>query len=63
LYNIPTEFGILMKLVSLIKICPNGAYSIFRVDKHLYYMFPIMYGSKPGNVLTLLLFKFVLGFK
>ena len=38
-HNILIEFGVLMKLEILRKMCPNGAYSRFRVGKHLYYMF------------------------
>ena len=35
LYNILIEFGILMKLVRLIKMCLNETYSRARVDKNL----------------------------
>jgi hypothetical protein len=41
LYNIYTEFGILMKLVRLVKICLNETYSRVRVGKHLSDTFPI----------------------
>jgi len=41
LYNILIEFGIPMKLVRLIKMCLNEAYSRFRVGKHLSDVFPI----------------------
>jgi hypothetical protein len=35
LYNILIEFGILMKLVSLIKMCLNETYSKVRIGKYL----------------------------
>jgi len=35
LYNILNEFGIPMKLVRLIKMCPNETYSRIRVGKIL----------------------------
>jgi len=41
LYNIIIEFGILMKLVELIKMCLNETYGRVQVDKHLPDMFPI----------------------
>jgi len=41
LYNILIQFGILMKLVRLIKKCLNETYSTVRVGKHLSDMFPI----------------------
>jgi len=50
LNNILTGFGILKKLVRLIKMCLNETCSRSRVDKNLSDMFPIMNGSKPGDV-------------
>ena len=60
LYNILIEFGILMKLVSLRKMCLKGTYSRFRVGKHLSHMFPIKNGLKKGDALSPLLFNFAL---
>jgi len=61
LYNILIEFGIPMKLVRLIKMCLNEAYSRFRVGKHLSDMFLIKNGLQKGDALSLFLFKFALG--
>jgi hypothetical protein len=46
LYNILIEFSIPMKLVRLVKICPNETYSRVRVEKHLSDTFPIKNGLK-----------------
>ena len=46
LYIILIEFGILMKLIKLMKMCLNEAYSRVCVGKHLYDMFPIKNGLK-----------------
>jgi hypothetical protein len=35
LYNILKEFGVLMKLLRLIKMCLNETYSKVRIGKHL----------------------------
>jgi hypothetical protein len=35
LYNILIEFGVLMKLVRLIKMCLNETYNKVRIGKHL----------------------------
>jgi len=48
-----------MKLVSLIKMCPNGSYKRVRVSKHLSDMFSITNGLKQGDALSPLLFNFV----
>jgi hypothetical protein len=58
LYNILIEFGIPMKLVRLIIMCLNETYSKVRIGKHLPDRFPIQNGSKQGDALSLLLFKF-----
>ena len=44
LYNILTEYGIVMKLVRLIKMCLIETYSRVWVDKHLSDIFPIKNG-------------------
>jgi len=54
------QFGILMKLVRLIKMCLNETYVRVRVGKHLSDMFPIKYSLKQGDALTPLFFNFVL---
>ena len=59
-YNILIEFGIPMKLVSLIKMCMNETYSRDWVGKHLSDMFPIKNGLKQGDALSPLLFNFAL---
>jgi len=58
LYNILIEFGILMKLVRLTKMCLNETYSRARVGKHLSDMFPIKNGLKQGDALSPLLINF-----
>ena len=58
LYNILTEFGILLRLVMLIKMCLNETYSRVRVDKNLPDMFPIRNGLKQGDALSPLFLNF-----
>jgi hypothetical protein len=60
LCNILIEFGILLKLVRLIKMCLNETYSRFRVGKHLSDRFPINNNLKQGDTLSPLLFNFTL---
>jgi hypothetical protein len=60
LYNILLEFGIPKKLVGLIKMRLNEAYSKVRVGKLLSDKFPIQNGLKQGGSLSPLLFKFSL---
>ena len=60
MYNILTEFGILMKLVRLIKMCLNETCSRVRVDKNLSDVFPVRNGLKQGDVLSPLLFNVAL---
>jgi hypothetical protein len=60
LYNILIEFGILMKLVRLIKMCLGEIYSRVRVGKHLSDMVPMKKGLKQGAALSPLLFNFAL---
>ena len=62
LYNILIEFGILRKLVRLIKLCLNEMYSRVRVGKYLSDMFHIKNGLKEGDALTQLLFNFYLDY-
>ena len=58
LYNIFNEFGILMNMVRLIKMCLIRIAD--RVDKNLSDMFPIRNGLKQGDGLSPLLFNFAL---
>jgi hypothetical protein len=60
LYKILIEFGIPMKLVTLIKICLTETYSRVLLDKNLSDVFPIRNGLKQGDGLSLLLFNFTL---
>jgi hypothetical protein len=60
LYNILIEFGVPMKLVSLIKTCLNKTYSKIRIGKNLFDSFPIRNDLKQGDALTPLLFNFAL---
>jgi hypothetical protein len=60
LYNILIEFGIPMKLVTLVKMCLNETYSRVWVGKHLSDTFPIKNGLKQGDALSPLLFNFAL---
>ena len=55
LYNIAIEFGILMKLIRLIKMCLNETYSRAWVGKNLCGMFPFRNGLKQGDALLQLL--------
>jgi len=57
LYNILKEFGIPIKLISLIKMCLNETCSRVRVGKYLSDMFPIKNGMKERNSLSSLLFN------
>jgi hypothetical protein len=49
-----------MKLVRLVKMCPNETYSRVRVGKHLSHTFPIKNGLKQGDALSPLLLNFAL---
>jgi hypothetical protein len=60
LYNILIEFGIPMKLVRLIKMGLNYAYSKVYIGKHLSDSFPIQNGLKQGDASSPLLFNFAL---
>jgi hypothetical protein len=59
LYNILIEFGVIMKLVRLIKMCLNYIYSKVRLDKPLSDSCPIQSGLKERDALSPLLFNFV----
>jgi hypothetical protein len=59
-YNILMEFGIPMKLVTLIKTCLSETCSIVRVGKHLSDMFTIRNCLKQRVALSPLLFIFAL---
>jgi len=60
LYNTLNEFGIPMKLVRLTKMCLNDTYSRVQVGKHLSDVCPIRNALKQGEVLSLLLFNYLL---
>ena len=60
LCKILIEFGIPLKLVRLIKMCPNETYSRVRVGKRLSDRFRIKNGLKEGDALSPLLFNFAL---
>ena len=60
MYNILPEFGILMKLKMLIKLCLHETCSRARVGKHLSDTFHIKKGLKEGDALSPLLFNFAL---
>jgi hypothetical protein len=51
LYDILIEFGVLMKLVRLIKMCLNETHSKVGVGKHLSGTFRIQNGLKQGEAL------------
>jgi hypothetical protein len=51
-YNILIEFGIPMKLVSLIEMCLNETYIKVCLGKHLSDSFPIQNGLKQGDALS-----------
>jgi hypothetical protein len=60
LYNVVIEFGVLMKLVRLIKMCLNEIYSKLHIGKNLSDSFAIQNGLIQGDALLALLFNFVL---
>jgi preprotein translocase subunit YajC len=61
LCDILIQFGILMKLVRLIKMCMKENYSRVCVGKRLSHMFPIKSGLKQGVALSPLFLNFALG--
>jgi hypothetical protein len=60
LYNILIEFGVSMKLVTLIKMCKNETYSKVCIGTYLSDNFPIQNGLKQGDTLSPLLLNFTL---
>jgi hypothetical protein len=60
LYSILIEFGILMQMVRLIKMCLNETYGRVWVGKHLSDIFPIRNDLKQVDALSPLLFIFAL---
>ena len=60
LHNIHIEFGIPRKLLRLIKMCLNEAYSIVRIGKYSSDMFSTKNSLKQGDALSPLIFNFVL---
>jgi hypothetical protein len=58
LYNILIEFGVSMKLVTLIKMCLNETYNKVLIGKYLSDNFPIQNGLKQGDALSPLFFNF-----
>jgi len=62
LYNILIEFGILKKLVRLIKMCLTETYSRVRVGKNFSDVFPVRNGIKQRDALSPLLSNFALDY-
>jgi hypothetical protein len=60
LHNVLIDFGILMKLLRLIKMCLNETYSRVRAGKNLSDFFPIRSGLKQGDAVSSFLFNFAL---
>jgi hypothetical protein len=60
LYKILIDFGVPMKLVTLIEMCLNETYSKVHICKRLYEGFPIQNGLIQGDALSPLLFNFAL---
>jgi hypothetical protein len=58
IYNIVIEFGIPMKVVTVIKMCLNEIYSKVWIGKYLSDAFLIHNGLKQGDALSPLLFNF-----
>jgi hypothetical protein len=58
LYNILIEFGLPMKLVTLIEMRLNETYSKVRIGKHFSHIFPIKNDQIQGDILSPLLFNF-----
>lgn len=57
LYSILNEFGILMKLVTVIKVCLNEIYSNVCLGKYLSYAFPVQNGLKEGVAFFFITFQ------
>jgi hypothetical protein len=61
LYYILIEFGISVKLVSVIKVSLNETYSKFRIDRQLPETYPIQNDLKQGHAFPPLHFNAGLG--
>ena len=61
LLDILVKFGVLKKLVRLIKTCLDGIQSKVRIGNYLSSTIPIENGLKQGDALSPLLFNFALG--
>ena len=61
-YNILNEFGILIKVVRLIKMCLTQTYNRVPVGENLSGVIPIMNGFKQGFTLSPLLFNYALNY-
>jgi hypothetical protein len=61
LYNIPIEFGVPMKLITLSNMCLNETYIKVPIGKHLSGTFHIEDGLKEGGALSTLLSAMQLG--
>ena len=60
LCNILIQFGFLLEMIRLIKLCLNETYSRVTVGKYLYDLFPTKNGLKNKYVLSTFLFRFTL---
>jgi len=60
LYNILIEFGVLKKLIRLVKMCLTETYSRVQVGKNVSDIFPVRNGLKQGDAVSSLLFNFAL---
>jgi hypothetical protein len=60
LYNILIDSGMPIKLIRLIEMCLNEAYSKVRIGKHLSDSFLIQNGLKQGDALSPLLLNLAL---
>jgi hypothetical protein len=58
-YNILVDFGILLKLIKLIKMCLNETYSRAWIGRRLSYRFLLKNGLKQGDALSPLLFSWL----
>jgi hypothetical protein len=61
-FSILIEFGLPLKVRSVIKMCLNETFSEVRIGKHLSCTFPIQNDVKQGDSLSPLLFNVTLGY-